>query len=363
MLATGGFGVRFAARARPPLRAAPWSDGGGLAVGRARGAALSAGQDEFYGRAMPATARRVGEADFVARRSSTAAGGLSRTTTGTSLRGRPVSARERPRPGARAGAVGRLVVDDRHLGEGVRERTVGAMITVAEELGADVRRGRRDDGGPGRRRGHAHARRPAGRYEARVLDERGARCRASTRRALTRAGSSRAVTAVGSPPRSCSASPPRTSSASGQAGWRYAQRRRSPGSGDAADLRDPEALLLVLDHLADPGRSPPARAARSRSARCEHEVAAVAVRGVAVHRPRILRLAGRVRRQQHVDRVPPPSAARPRRAPFSARARSPRSPASPPPLAEPSSTIARLHPSPPGSTTATGSAARGGSPG
>jgi fumarate reductase flavoprotein subunit len=60
VLATGGFQgspdlvARFVRPAAPlPLRANPWSAGDGLRLGLERGAALSAGMDEFYGRAMP----------------------------------------------------------------------------------------------------------------------------------------------------------------------------------------------------------------------------------------------------------------------------------------------------------------------
>jgi hypothetical protein len=60
ILCTGGFGgsaalvaqhIRPAAPLR--LRANPWSDGDGLRAGVARGGALSAGLDDFYGRNMP----------------------------------------------------------------------------------------------------------------------------------------------------------------------------------------------------------------------------------------------------------------------------------------------------------------------
>src|SRR5207248_4944996 len=60
LLATGGFQgsrdlveryVRPAAPLR--LRANPWSSGDGLRLGLARGAAVTAGMDEFYGRNMP----------------------------------------------------------------------------------------------------------------------------------------------------------------------------------------------------------------------------------------------------------------------------------------------------------------------
>ena len=63
LLATGGFAARLAREHGLPLRANPWSEGEGLAYARAHGAALSAGQDEFYGRAMPDAP--FSEADFV----------------------------------------------------------------------------------------------------------------------------------------------------------------------------------------------------------------------------------------------------------------------------------------------------------
>jgi fumarate reductase flavoprotein subunit len=59
LLATGGFQGsrelvdRYIAPAAPlPLRANPWSAGDGLRLGLARGAGLTAGMDEFYGRNM-----------------------------------------------------------------------------------------------------------------------------------------------------------------------------------------------------------------------------------------------------------------------------------------------------------------------
>jgi fumarate reductase flavoprotein subunit len=65
VLATGGFGAALARRLSLPLRASPWSEGDGFALARRRGAAATAGMDEFYGRALPAAPARVGEADFV----------------------------------------------------------------------------------------------------------------------------------------------------------------------------------------------------------------------------------------------------------------------------------------------------------
>jgi succinate dehydrogenase/fumarate reductase flavoprotein subunit len=65
LLATGGFPVRLARERGLLLRANPWSDGDGLAFALARGAATTAGMDEFYGRVMPAPPARIREEDFV----------------------------------------------------------------------------------------------------------------------------------------------------------------------------------------------------------------------------------------------------------------------------------------------------------
>jgi fumarate reductase flavoprotein subunit len=65
VLATGGFPKRLAEERGLLLRANPWSDGAGLDYALARGAAVTAGMDEFYGRAMPAPPARIREEDFV----------------------------------------------------------------------------------------------------------------------------------------------------------------------------------------------------------------------------------------------------------------------------------------------------------
>jgi FAD binding domain/NAD(P)-binding Rossmann-like domain len=65
VLATGGFPGRLSRERGLLLRANPWSDGAGLDHARDRGAALTAGLDEFYGRAMPAPPARIREEDFV----------------------------------------------------------------------------------------------------------------------------------------------------------------------------------------------------------------------------------------------------------------------------------------------------------
>jgi succinate dehydrogenase/fumarate reductase flavoprotein subunit len=63
ILATGGFPVRLARERVLLVRSNPWSEGEGIEYARARGAELTDGLDEFYGRAMPGA---VPEEDFVA---------------------------------------------------------------------------------------------------------------------------------------------------------------------------------------------------------------------------------------------------------------------------------------------------------
>jgi len=140
VLATGGWGVRFAAERGLRLRAAPWSDGGGIAFARARGAALSAGREEIYGRLMPAA--DWAEEDFV--RAAQLYGRWARAVDDD---GRPLFEGEPAwHENDLAQAVARassawLVVDDGDLGRHMRERTVADLIGTAEELGAEIRRG------------------------------------------------------------------------------------------------------------------------------------------------------------------------------------------------------------------------------
>jgi fumarate reductase flavoprotein subunit len=65
VLATGGFPVRLAREHGLALRSNPWSEGDGLELGLAAGAASTPGMDEFYGRAMPAPPATWGEEEFV----------------------------------------------------------------------------------------------------------------------------------------------------------------------------------------------------------------------------------------------------------------------------------------------------------
>ena len=65
ILATGGFAARLAREHGLLLRANPWSDGDGLDFARGRGAAVTSGMDEFYGRNMPAPPARLDEAAWI----------------------------------------------------------------------------------------------------------------------------------------------------------------------------------------------------------------------------------------------------------------------------------------------------------
>jgi fumarate reductase flavoprotein subunit len=139
VLATGGFqaDAELVARHIGPaaplrLRANPWSAGDGLRVGLARGAALSAGMGEFYGRNMPDA--DFGEAGFVS-----LAQLYGRHAQVVNERGEPffegevswsendlVQATAR-QPGARAW----YLLDDAALTWPVRDRTVADLVAAA----------------------------------------------------------------------------------------------------------------------------------------------------------------------------------------------------------------------------------------
>jgi fumarate reductase flavoprotein subunit len=148
ILATGGFqGDRELVRRHITpeadalvLRANPWSGGDGLRLALGRGAALSAGLDEFYGRNL-AAAPRIRPEDFVplaqvyARHATVENAGGERCETQTWSEVDVVQWTAR-QPRARAW----YVVPDAALGEQVRERTVAEVIAAAEAAGAPVER-------------------------------------------------------------------------------------------------------------------------------------------------------------------------------------------------------------------------------
>lgn len=152
-LATGGFqgDSELVARYVTPeaaglwLRANPWSSGDGLQLARSRGAALSEGLGEFYGRNLPAPPARVTEDRFVELAQLYGRDALVVDERGEAFAPDPPSWSEielvqatARQPGARAW----YVVDRRALSRKVRARTVGDMIAAAEAVGATVRRGR-----------------------------------------------------------------------------------------------------------------------------------------------------------------------------------------------------------------------------
>jgi fumarate reductase flavoprotein subunit len=141
LLATGGFAARLARDCGLLLRGNPWSEGDGLDFAKARGAALTAGLDEFYGRALPAPPARVRERDFV---SLTQLYGRFATVVDEdddAFFDREVSWSEtdlvqeiarQPR------GTAWYVLESVALDERVRDRTVGEMVEAARAAGGDV---------------------------------------------------------------------------------------------------------------------------------------------------------------------------------------------------------------------------------
>ena len=139
ILATGGFQgsqALVAEHIRPAgnlrLRANPWSSGDGLQLALERGAELSVGMDEFYGRNMPDA--NFSEAEFVP--AAQLYGRFARVYNerGEEFFEGAVSWSENDlvqatakQPGARAW----YVLGDDALGQRVRERTVADMVELA----------------------------------------------------------------------------------------------------------------------------------------------------------------------------------------------------------------------------------------
>jgi len=139
VLATGGFAARLARERGLLLRANRWSDGDGLAYGLARGADLSSGMDEFYGRNLPG---EVAEGEYVGASQLYGAHALVLDDEGRPFfEGEPwwsetdlVQATAR-QPGGAAW----YVVDGRALRERVRYGTVEELVERARALGGEVR--------------------------------------------------------------------------------------------------------------------------------------------------------------------------------------------------------------------------------
>jgi fumarate reductase flavoprotein subunit len=151
VLATGGFqgDQELIARHVTPharrlwLRANRWSTGDGLRLALERGAKLSSGLDEFYGRNMPAPPARVTEERFVELAQLYGRHALVVNERGEEFAPEPLSWSETDLVQATArqpGARSWYIVDSRALGEQVRERTVAEMIAAAESVGGTVHR-------------------------------------------------------------------------------------------------------------------------------------------------------------------------------------------------------------------------------
>ncbi len=138
ILATGGFGARLARDRGLLLRANRWSEGDGLAHALGRGADLSSGMDEFYGRNLPA---EVGEELFVSAAQLYGAHALVLDDEGHEFFEREPSWSETDLVQATARLPARAawyVVDARALRRSVRERTVADLVEAARSAGGEV---------------------------------------------------------------------------------------------------------------------------------------------------------------------------------------------------------------------------------
>lgn len=134
ILATGGFGARLARERGLLLRANEWSEGDGLDYGVARGASVTGGLDEFYGRALPGG---VGEGEYVAAAQLYARHALVLDDEGRDLG--DAAWHESDLVQRLPGGSAWYVVDARALRQSVRERTVADLVEAARAAGGDVR--------------------------------------------------------------------------------------------------------------------------------------------------------------------------------------------------------------------------------
>lgn len=141
VLACGGFAARLAAESGLLLRANPWSDGAALDLARSRGAAVSAGLDEFYGRTLPAPPARIREEDFVPLAQVYGRWARVFADGGTDVTPAAVSWSENDL----AQAIARLphgrawyVLDEDALGRGDRGRTAADMVEATRAAGGTV---------------------------------------------------------------------------------------------------------------------------------------------------------------------------------------------------------------------------------
>jgi fumarate reductase flavoprotein subunit len=146
VLATGGFPIRLAREHGLAMRSNPWSEGDGLELGLAAGAATTTGMDEFYGRAMPAPPARWGEEEFVDH--AQLYGHLARvfddSGEGIAVKDDDWSENGLVQEIARRGGRAWFVVDPNNLGRRTPYGTVAEVVERARSVGGTVEE--RDDG-------------------------------------------------------------------------------------------------------------------------------------------------------------------------------------------------------------------------
>jgi succinate dehydrogenase/fumarate reductase flavoprotein subunit len=123
------------------VRANRWSTGDGLRIALPRGAALSTGMAEFYGRAMPAPPAAVPEEGFVALAQLYGRHALVLDDGGNEFAPDPISWSETDLVQAiarRPNASAWYLVDDAALELEIRGRRVHDMVEAARAVGGDV---------------------------------------------------------------------------------------------------------------------------------------------------------------------------------------------------------------------------------
>jgi fumarate reductase flavoprotein subunit len=146
VLATGGFPIRLAREHGLAVRSNPWSEGDGLELGLAAGAATTPGMDEFYGRAMPAPPARWGEEEFVdhAQLYGHLARVFDESGEGIAVKDDDWSENGLVQEIARRGGGAWFVVDPKNLGRKTPYGTVAEVVERARSAGGTVEE--RDDG-------------------------------------------------------------------------------------------------------------------------------------------------------------------------------------------------------------------------
>jgi succinate dehydrogenase/fumarate reductase flavoprotein subunit len=122
-------------------RANPWSAGDGLRLALSRGATLSGGMAEFYGRAMPAPPAVVDEAQYVSLAQLYGRHALVLDEGGEEFAPDPISWSEVDLVQAiaqRRNASAWYLVDEDALGIEIRGRAVREMVEAAREAGGEV---------------------------------------------------------------------------------------------------------------------------------------------------------------------------------------------------------------------------------